>query len=295
MSSEITERELTTEEAALFDQYEAWVKSPGDAPCPYLPHDLQGVNLSGRKLDGAHWPLADLRGANLTGVTLRKANLKGAKLDHANLEWASFDEADLSGAYLRHANARRATFDSATLRCAQLEHADLRGANVSWANLRMANLVRAEVGGVRWNSACLEDANLSGARGVPSAADFLARNFEWTDQGFKAYKSMGRFFNPPASWDLRPGATIRESGSHNATTVCGSGVNMATLQFMQDDFLRRHVPIWELLVPFRSLPGVVVPFGSASAIRVVNADVILVAERSREELLACKWKPTETQ
>ena len=99
--------------------------------------DLQGVNLRGAVLFGAHFERA-----NLTKVCFDGAELKECRFDGASLRKASLINADLGGAIFREADMHHAD-----LRGADLESSDLSKATLTGADLSEAKLIRTKLRG----------------------------------------------------------------------------------------------------------------------------------------------------
>jgi hypothetical protein len=200
------------------------------------------------------------------------ANLRGAYLSEAYLS-----EADLRGAYLSEAYLSEADLRWANLRWANLRGADLSGANLSEADLRWANLRGADLSGANLSGANLSEEDLSGAQGIFDPCAWLAANCKRVRGGIEAYKTFGLYNQPPESWKQEPGAEISEVVNPNPTDDCGSGVNVATL-----DWVRRNndknLPIWKVLVKWEWMVGAVVPYGTDGKFRVPRAKLVEIVE-----------------
>jgi uncharacterized protein YjbI with pentapeptide repeats len=192
-------------------------------------------------------------------------------------QMANLREAYLHGAYLRGANLRGADLSGADLRWADLSGADLRWANLRWANLRGADLSGADLRGADLREANLRGADLSGAQGIFDPCAWIAANCKRVRGGIEAYKIFGLYNQPPESWKQEPGAEISEVVNPNPTDDCGSGVNVATL-----DWVRRHndedLPIWKVLVKWEWMVGAVVPYATDGKFRVPRAKLVEVVE-----------------
>ncbi|MEM9875904.1 MAG: DUF2169 domain-containing protein [Myxococcota bacterium] len=143
--------------------------------------DLEGRDLSDRKLAGA-----DLREANLTGAILARANLRGARLAGARLEGAllfaaDLTDADLAGAHLERVNAAQANVTRANFSRSRLEAAFFGGATGADACFdevegthvffTEAELVRASFRRCRLERADFERAHLPEARFARATLD----------------------------------------------------------------------------------------------------------------------------
>ena len=258
--------------------------------------DLSDVDLSDLDLSNANLSRANLRFADLSNANLSRANLRFADLSNANLSGANFSGAELShtkfyehlfdktdfsdaifkkavfrNADLRNADLSGADFSEANLKGANLRNADLRnadfsGVNFSNANLRSANLSGADLSGANLRSADLSGADLSGAKGLINDIDYLAENFEKTNEGYIGYMIHGMYYTIPEHWKLQPNEIIEEVVNSNRTDTCGCGVNIAT-----KEWIKRENPFvtkaWKVLIKWEWLPSVVVPYNTDGKIR----------------------------
>jgi uncharacterized protein YjbI with pentapeptide repeats len=240
------------------------------------------ANLSGANLSDADLSDANLRGANLSDANLRDANLRGANLSDANLRGANLRGANLSGANLSDAD-----LSDANLRGANLSDANLRG-----ANLRDANLSGADLSGANLSDADLSDANLSGAdlsdaKNLLDPVEYLEKTFEKTKDGLIVYKTFGLCKPAPERWAIKPNAVITEVVNPERGTACGSGVNVATLDWVKSALVNENhlgnKPIWKCLIEWPDLAGVVVPFGTDGKIRAGRVRLLKVVDIEKEK------------
>ena len=172
------------------------------------------------------------------------------------------DLADLSGADL----------GGADLREADLSWADLRGANLSEANLRGADLRGANL-----SEANLRGADLSGAMGLLDPAEWMA-GFAATDAGYVVYKAVGyTSYGSPPHWTIEPGAYLTETVNPSRTDDCGCGVNFGTARFVWDNYPpAQGRNVWECLIEWRNLPGVVVPYNTDGKARCARLKLVRI-------------------
>ena len=215
---------------------------------------------------------ADVRCTNLGGADLSRANLSHADLSRADVRGSDLSNADLSRADLSRADVRCTNLCGADLSRANLSHANLSGADLSHADLSHADLSHANLCG-----ADLSHANLSGAKGLLSAADFLERYFERTDEGYIAYKIFGEQYEPPKEWEIVPGAILTETVNPDRCTECGSGINVAPLEWVKKEYPDKK-PIWKVLIKWKWLPGVIVPYMTDGKIRCEKVQLIGTVE-----------------
>ena len=191
---------------------------------------------------------ADLSCANLSCADLSCANLSGANLSCANLSCATLSCANLSRANLSRADLSRANLSGANLSCATLSCANLSGANLSCANLSGANLI--------------------------SAVNFIDAHFERVNDGYIAYKTFGGSYPSPKSWEIKPGSVISETVNFDRCTECGSGINVAPLGWVADQYDGKE--IWKVLIRWEWLAGVCVPYTSDGKIRCERVELLEV-------------------
>ena len=158
---------------------------------------------------------------------------------------------------------------------ANLRGANLRGANLSGANLRGANLRDADLSGANLRGADLSDADLRGAV-LMSSINYMETHFERTADGYIVYKCFGAEYAPPKKWEIKPGGVIEETVNPLRTVTCGSGVNVAPLEWVRRKYPGKE--IWKLLIRWEWLPGVVVPYNTDGKIRCERAELVEVVE-----------------
>ena len=178
----------------------------------------------------------------------------------ANLGRANLSFADLSGA-----NLGRADLSFADLSGANLGRADLSGASLIGADLSGANLVRADLSGASLSGANLSRADLSGAKGLLDTVNFMEAHFERVDCGYIVYKTFGGSYEPPDEWKIEPQSIIEETVNFDRCTECGSGINVAPLEWVRENYPNNE--IWKCLIEWPWLVGVCVPYSTDGKIR----------------------------
>ncbi len=164
----------------------------------------------------------------------------------------------------------------ADLRWADLSGANLSGANLRWADLSCANLSGANLSGTDLRYANLCEANLSGAKGLLDAVDFLDSNFECTDAGYIVYKTFGSEYTPPKEWQIKSNAVITETANFDRCTTCGSGINVAPLEWVKREYPNKK--IWKCLIEWPWLVGVCVPYNTDGKIRCERLRLLEIVE-----------------
>jgi hypothetical protein len=199
-----------------------------------------------------------------------------ADLRYANLRYADLRYADLSYANLRYADLRYADLSSANLRYANLSYANLSYANLSYANLRSADLSSANLRYADLSSANLSYANLSYAKNILSQSKYMQENFKKTKIGFIVYKTFNSRYPQNTSWTIEKKSIIEEVVNPDRTIDCACGVNVATL-----DRIKKEAAgdIWQCLIKWEWLAGVVVPYHTDGKIRAEKVQLIKIIKR----------------
>ena len=148
--------------------------------------------------------------------------------------------------------------------------ANLSGANLSGANLSDANLSDANLSG----------ADLSGAKGLLSQADYIKQNFKTTESGIIVYKTFSEHYSRNPNWIVEPNQYITENVNPNRTDSCGCGVNVGTPDYVLNN---THGQIWECLIEWVDMAGIVVPYNTDGKIRAERVKLIRETERSTIE------------
>ena len=156
--------------------------------------------------------------------------------------------------------------EKADLRFADLRSANLRSADLSSANLRDANL----------SSANLSSADLSYAKNLVSSINYMEAHFERTAEGYIAYKTFNSSYEAPERWTIAPGSVIDEVVNECRTTMCGSGINVAPLEWVRREYPGKT--IWKVLIRWEWLPGVCVPYNTNGKIRCERVELVEVVE-----------------
>ena len=151
----------------------------------------------------------------------------------------------------------------------KLQRTDLRGADLREANLQGANLREADLQGAN-----LQGANLSGTSYTRKTVFFSL--LERTDAGFIVYKSFGDHYPPPLKWKIEPHSIIEEFGVDPSDSDCGSGINVATLDWCQQNC---REPIWKCLLKYEDCDTLVVPRGSDGKFRCGRVTLVEKIEK----------------
>lgn len=169
-----------------------------------------------------------------------------------------------------NSSGQRADLRNADLSVADLRNANLRNADLSGARLNNANLRKADLRGVRLNNTDFSQAN-----GLLSAIEFMETNFEKTEYGYIAYKKFNAIFLPPIKWEIKSGAIIEETVNFDRCTECGSGINVATLNWVKNNY---EGDIWKVLIRWEWLCGICVPYNTDGKIRCERVELLKIVK-----------------
>ena len=120
----------------------------------------------------------------------------------------------------------------------------------------------ADDGGCRAN---LSWANLSGAKGLLDTVNYMEAHFERVERGYIVYKTFGGSYEPPTEWEIKPESIITETVNFDRCTECGSGINVAPLEWVRENYPNKE--IWKCLIEWPWLVGVCVPYSTNGKIR----------------------------
>ena len=244
------------------EKHNLWLNNmSGGIAADFSGADISGVDFSGVDLRGVDFSCADLSNANFRDANLNNANLSGVNLTGADLSCAKLQNAHLSNAILSNVN---------------LSNADLCYADLYLANLNKANLCCADLSGADLTRTNLSGANLSGTKGLVSSVDFIKTHFGRTEDGYIAYKTFGSCYDSPEAWKIEVGSVIEENVNFDRSTGCGSGINVAPLEWVRDNYPNK--PIWKVLIRWEWLCGVCVPYMTDGKIRCERVELLEVVE-----------------
>lgn len=200
--------------------------------------------------------------------------------------WPNLIEADLSFMNLEGADLYGANLAGADLSNSNLTNANLNQADLTLANLLSAKLVGADLRGVLFSKTNLILANLSGAKIEDNSKAFISK-FKKTSEGIIVYKGIfNTEYSVPSYWEIKEGSYLEENVDFNRHIDCGHGVN-----FAYKEWIREHYPdsdVWECLIEWDDLPGVVIPFNTSGKARCNRLK--LVKQLSDDE----KWAMEES-
>jgi hypothetical protein len=104
----------------------------------------------------------------------------------------------------------------------------------------------------------------------------MAKNFKKTKQGFVVYKTFNSQFPANTGWIIKPKSIIEEVVNPERTIDCACGVNVATLDWIKKE---TSGDIWQCVIKWEWLAGVVVPYHTDGKIRTEKVQLIKIIKR----------------
>lgn len=159
--------------------------------------------------------------------------------------------------------------------------ADLSGTDLSLADLSEADLSLADLRGADLRGADLSGADLSRAVGLLSASSWVKANFDFTVEGVVVFKRIGETqYKQPESWDIAEGAIITEVCNPCRTDNCACGVNFGTREWCDNNY--QNADLWECLIRWVDLAGVVVPYNTGGKARCEQLQLVRKLEAGHD-------------
>jgi uncharacterized protein YjbI with pentapeptide repeats len=242
--------------------------------------DFSKQNLSGALFTATERIDTDFYKAQLSHAKFTRANVSFSNFEEANLTEACFYRAKLNKCNLKSADLTKADLSFAKLPRAKLAHANLTGAKLTSADLTAANLYCANLTGALLVGVKLFGADLSGCIGLPTQTQWLKENCIVGSEGIYALKMFDLFFVSPAHWTLQKGAELTEVCNPDRATDCGSGINVASLTWLNDtvreNFARYRglQSVWLVKIPWQRVADIVVPFNTDGKFRTSYCELV---------------------
>ena len=185
----------------------------------------------------------------------------------------------LHGRWLRsEAGGVRADLSGGNLRGCNLSGSNLSGSDLSGCDLSGCNLSGCNLSGCNLSGRDLSGCDLSGCTNLLSQQAFMQDNFTHDRRGFIVYKTFNSQYTAPAAWVIKPGSIIEEVCNPDRCNDCGSGVNVATLEWVKRN---SSGTIWKCRIAWKDAPGIVVPYMTDGKIRTERVELIEVVGAER--------------
>ena len=249
--------------------HEKWLKGLAPDDCRLF---LKSVDIDGKLLLNSN-----LNKAILKDVCFNKSKIRKSSFKDSYIENCSFIDSDIWATSFKRSKISKTNFTDANLEMNSFDEAEIRECDFT-------NSI--------WSRCSFTGSSFSGSKGLISSIDYLEKTFKKTEQGYIAYKKFGQFYNIPNYWDIREGSILDEVINSNRFEDCGAGINVSTLNWLDEHLIfaatlygfsaKDKTGIWEVLIPFKWLSGVCVPYNTDGKIRCER--VKLIKELTKEEL-----------
>jgi hypothetical protein len=83
-------------------------------------------------------------------------------------------------------------------------------------------------------------------------------------------------YSPNKNWKIEPNAIIEEVANPTLTQQCGCGINVAPLEWVKKNY---NGDIWECLIEWPWLVGVIIPHNTDGKIRASRVRLIKIVKR----------------
>ena len=129
--------------------------------------------------------------------------------------------------------------------------------------------------------------DFSECEGLLDPAQWLLNNLEHGPEGVYAYKAFGLYRQINPSWKIKPNHIITEAVNFDRTSDCGSGVNVATREWLRKVVQSRidgcygnttvygtKPGYWKVLIPWNAIASVCVPYGTDGKFRAGKVQLV---------------------
>lgn len=255
----------------ILEKHRKWLASEPDGERAVVNDcDMHGLDLSDRHLRGCDLSFCDMSHCDISGSDLSECEMTQCILNYSNLSYSDMHESDIYNCELIGCNMHDSDMRDCDMIECDMRNSDLRNSNLSNSRLRNSNL-----GGCLMVGCNLAHGDLSGCKGLVSPIRYMEENFDRSSDGYIAYKVFNASYIAPGKWEIRPGAVINETVNANRTDDCGCGVNVATLDWVEDNCRGK---IWKVLIRWEWLPGVCVPYNTDGKIRCERVELIEIVQ-----------------
>lgn len=271
--SDITQEELED----YIEKHEKWLKGGSGEQFILKDQVFSHLDFRGANLEAAYLPRCKFNNCKMEDVNFEDSNLAGAVfITRIYLSRFNFNKADLRDAEFKHVAMPNTTFIRATLAGVEFYNCEMCHNVFDHSRARMtffkdSDLSRSEFKHAGLNNLWFLNSNLSGVKGLFSQSEWIRDNLESTKEGVICYKQFNCYEEPPPEWDISEGSTIEEVVNYDRTIECGCGVNVAARDW---HWFKTSAHVWECLIKWEWLPGVVVPYSTDGKFRTEKLKLV---------------------
>lgn len=238
---------------------------------------IRNCTFNGSLLDYSTWDDTIVENTTFENVSFQFNNLKNVAFASSEIKNSNLNGSNMINLEAVHTSIVNTSLCNCSLLKSKFTECDLSYSNLKRANLSDAVFKKTIFKKTLMSDSILNDTDLSECIGLVSQAEFIKKNFEFTDEGMLVYKTFCEQFGVNKNWDLEPGTYISENPNPNRTNTCGCGINVAPLKWCEESTKNE---IWECLIEWKDLAGIVVPYDSDGKIRAERVKLLRKIERS---------------
>lgn len=242
----------------VFDQKAYYSFSVLTSDTKFVTAGFEQCTFVNQKFEDCKWKYA-----TFVGCTIEKSSFGGEDMRDVNFEKCEFDCVNFPVADLRHS---------------WFKECIIKGTSFAEADLSRADLRKSDFKGTSFVGAKLNQTNFSDTTGLISPTQYLADNFEKTEDGYIAYKTFGTYYEKNSKWEIKEGSVISEITNFNPTSECGCGINVSTKDWMWTEMACNDAftgaTVWKVLIRWEWLAGVCVPYCTDGKIRCEKVELI---------------------
>lgn len=187
--------------------------------------------------------LSDLNisGCKFTNCTFESSTLNGSNFTHCEMRAVSFSDTTILGTAFDTVEFIHTRFQNCDIKCSAFTR-------ISCAVAESCVFERCNLYENSYIDAQFYNAEID-----------LSKEFVFADKGVIVYKTFNSVYTAPESWKIEKGSPIRETVNGNSTVHCGSGVNVATINWILGQRFEPDAVVWKCYIPYGYLPYVTVP------------------------------------
>lgn len=301
----------------IYELHNNWQKGTRGKRADFGFYKIEKVDFSDRMLTAANYRHTIIDDCNFTGTALDHTNFKDSVIKNSVfkntiLDYSTWDDSVVENCVFEDVTFQYNNLISVAFINCKMINCNLNGSNMinfecvnssilnsslcncsllkskfiesdlSHSNLKRSNLSDAVFKKCIFKKTLMADSilnytDLSECEGLLSQAEFIKKNFEFTDEGMLVYKTFCEQFGVNKNWDLTPGTYISENPNPNRTNTCGCGINVAPKKWCEESTRNE---IWECLIEWKDLAGVVVPYDTDGKIRAERVKLLRKVERT---------------
>lgn len=250
----------------------------------YVFTDVELSKLSEMTFEDCYFKNCDFADGEFQEAVFNQCSFSECIFDRADFEKSTFQDCHLNDCSVRFTKFRRATFNKVNFHTNNLFSADffkafLKRVHFYEGSLKLASFSKSMGNKVEFVAVDLRGTDFSQSYGINmSPIAYLKEKFTTSKRGIIVYKAFGQFYQPNPGWVIKPGKIIKEAVNPDRTVDCGSGVNVGNIEWIRNN-IDSNQDIWECVIRWNWLPGVVVPYNTDGKIRSERVQLLRIIQK----------------